>query len=767
MNHRHLAPIWLRSQASAAKVLCLMLAVLCAARVSPAQEIERIEAALIDQEPFDLITLTPEEGGESWKVFPLPFRKMPEFGPSEKLEVRLVRFPERLYEIAPKDIQKIGFYEQRIYDEAVEKMKEKDFATAFQNLSFLRKRYPNIPGLEELRQQFIFQSAIDQYGRGELRQAMSALEELKQTARDFQPSKVETALSNVANSIIEAYEKNGDLTSSKAMLARLERKYGPELPVVAKWDQKFEAMARAKGIEAEKLIAEGNFRKARAIAIDMVGIYPDSDEAKALVNKINNMHPMVRVGVMQRAGSLDPSSLVDWPSRRAGALVYESLFQFLETGSEGGDYKFALGRFQLSDDRQELVLMLNPSLSEKFNSFALAQVLLQRANPEDPEYNPSWAAIMESVAVQGRSNVLVKLRRPNVLPHALMQWSFPENEDAPWSLIGGYKPGDEDGSETSFKIRDRNGDQPVEIVELFYDDPKEAVNDLLRGDVDIIDQLYPADARRLAPDRRLRVGTYALPSTHMLIPISDHEYLANTKFRRALLYAIDRENMLKGELLGSEDSEDGQVISGPFPLGNGRNDPLAYAYDISIQPVDYNPRLARLLLVMTTQELAAKALKQKKTKPELEPIIVGCPDFEFARVAVQAMIQQWSNVGIKGEMLILPPGGISKDAKCDLLYTITTMWEPATDIERLLGGNGIAATDNPFMVQALENLRAARNWREVGRVLKDMHQLIDYHLPMLPLWQVRDRFVVRNSVEGVPDSPVSLYQNISRWQIKF
>jgi ABC-type transport system substrate-binding protein len=191
---------------------------------------------------------------------------------------------------------------------------------------------------------------------------------------------------------------------------------------------------------------------------------------------------------------------------------------------------------------------------------------------------------------------------------------------------------------------------------------------------------------------------------------------------------------------------------------------LAYAYNPDIQPTEYSPQLARLLLVMTQQELREKAKKRGEPEPSLEKLVVGCPDFEFARVAVQAMIQQWMNVGIQAEMLVLPPEEtFSQD--CDLIYVTTTMWEPATDIERLLGGNGIASTDNPFIVQALERLRASRNWREVRTAMQDLHQLVDYHLPVLPLWQITDRFAVRRYVDGLEDRPVSLYQDITAWRI--
>jgi ABC-type transport system substrate-binding protein len=548
----------------------------------------------------------------------------------------------------------------------------------------------------------------------------------------------------------------------------LKSKYGPDLKVVQDWEQKLQQLALAKKDEALALLAAKRYREARKAAVEMVGIFPDLPDGQRLIEEINKTHPMVRVGVMQRSSELDPSSLVNWPARRAGKLVFQTIFQFLETGAEGGKYGFALGTFRLSDDRQQLTLSLDPSIQASLDAFGLAQELVRRADPDDSGYDPSWAAIFKSVQANSGSQVVVTLKRPNVLPHALLQWTLPESPEVPGSLPGEYVRKLSEGVETSFALRDdteRHG-QPVEIIEIFYADPKDAVNDLLRGEIDILDQLYPADARRLASDSRLMVGSYALPSTHMLVPVSDDPFLSKDKFRRALLYATNRQAMLTGELLNSENLDDGRLVSGPFPIGSGESDPLAYAYNPDIQPTEYNPQLAKLLVVMVEQELRTAAEKSGEEMPKQKKLVVGCPDFEFARVAVQAMIQQWKIVGIEAEMLVLPADETFAQAEqCDLIYVTTTMWEPATDIERLLGGNGIAATDNPFIIQGLERLRAAKNWREVRLAMQDLHQLVDYHLPVLPLWQIADRFVASRYVEGLNDKPLSLYQEVDNWRV--
>lgn len=762
----------IRTQVLTTRFTALLLVCSLLGSLSAQTPLASHEPPLIDQQPFDLITLNAANGGASVKVFPLPLpnRQVPSNpNPQDKLRVVLVRFPEREYEVLWRDIERVELYEQRVHAEALSKLATKDFIGAFQNLSYLLKHYPQMPRLEELRQEFLLKSAADRYQAGELRQTLSALEELRATAPNYQTATVMRVLSQVADSLVTAYQKGNDLESAKLLLERLNNVYGATLPVVASWQQKLEAMAVAKKTEATELLQRKEYRLARQAATAMLAVLPEMQSARQIMEQINREHPMVRVGVMQRTAELDPTSLVNWSARRAGLLVQQPIFQFLETGSEGGRYGFALGVFRLSDDRQQLLLSLDPKLAARLNAFGLTQTMLSRSNPSHEDYDPTWAAIFKSASIPSSNQVLVQLKRPNVLPHALLQWTLPDSdsgESAEPILPGPYRFNAQDSQEASFAIRpaiEQHG-QPAEVIEVFYNDPKQAVNDLLRGELDVLDQLYPADAKRLATDPRVRVGTYALPTTHMLIPLSAHAYLANSKFRRALLYATNRHGILSGELLNSDDPNDGRLVSGPFPLGGSVNDPLAYAYNKSVQPLEYNPQLARLLLVMTQQELRETAKRTGQNVPKLEKLIIGCPDFEFARVAVQAMIQQWANVGIEAEMMVQSMEE-SFVKKCDLIYVTTTMWEPATDIQRLLGGNGIAATDNPFIVQTLESLRLARNWREVRNALQDLHQLIDYHLPVLPLWQISDRFAVRKYVEGLEDRPLSLYQNISAWRV--
>ena len=660
-----------------------------------------------------------------------------------------------------------------IYDEAMKKVGEKDFVAAFMNLSFLMRNYPNTANLEKLRRDFLFQSAALMFAESKSDfnryfQTLSTLEELRASAPEFEERSVINGLSRVSDALMRYYQGKGDLGSAKKLLERLEAQYGTTLPSVTTWKNEFLQLAEARKQEATELMDAGKFREARKAALDMMSIASTVQGGAELLTEIRRRHPMVRVGVMQRSGELDPASLFSWSARRAGTLVYRPVVKFIETGSEGGRYEFAMGRMKLSEDHQQLTLMVDPKMPSGIDAFQLTQILSGRATPESKDYDASWAAIVRSLATPSPTQILVQLQRPHVLPQALIQFSLPDTAQAPSPLPGDYRLNVVDEEETSFTLRtpSTTSEQPVEIIEVFYEDSRSALNDLLRGEIDALDQLFPGDAHRYGKSNQLKIGSYALPSVHMLLPVSDNAYLARDKFRRALMYAANRTEILKGELLNSDDPLDGRVISGPFPIGLGRNDPLSYAYDPSIEPMRYDAPLAKLLLAMVDTEISAQSARFKVPVPEKTPLRLGVPNFELARVAAQALIQQWSLVGVKAEMVNLPEGrALDSQVPCDLVYVIATMSEPAIDIERLLGGNGPGSSDDAFIVQALTRLRQARSWREVRTALQDLHRLVDYHLPLMPLWQVTDRFAYSPQLQGLNSGAVALYQDIRSWRL--
>ena len=762
-------------------LLCNLILLLVSRTASAQQDKLLVDAGIVgsildEQTPFDIITLKQEAGGRSVRVNTIDFpdRKIP-VAPKEtdRFKVTFPVFPDRIYEIAWRDIETIYLYEQLIAQQANKLLEKKQFGEAFEHLNFLLVNYPSTPGLQKLRRDFLYQSAIDMAGQRRLPHALAVLEEFQRTfPEDKDKDKIRNAISNVSSQLVESYFTANDLSTAKAMILRLEKDYKKApLPVVEKWKGKFLEMAMGLRAKAEEAKEEGDFSKARQVAVKMLDIEPEIEGGKQFLNDLIRAYPMIRVGVFQQSKTPDPSSLADWPSFRTGQLVSRPMFELRSTGPEGGLYRFSFGSFQHSDDRTELDLIVqNPGKDGAPDSLAISQAILNRAYVGHSSYVPGWAAIVDSVSVFGPERLKLKMRRPHVLPQAFLQWQLPPVASTQ-PAAAYYKIKSIEPNLVRFEWADAKPPvdyQPREIQEILYSDPQKAMADLVRGEIEMIDRLFPADVRKLRNVRTVATEEYALPMVHMLVPKRPNIYLDAPEFRRALLYAINRDGILNGEILGGKPTSLSKVVSGPFPSGANDSDPIAYAYNNSIENVAYDPRSAQILILLTQAKLRAIAEKKGEKLAPIPTLKLGVPDYESARVAGEAIVQAWKLVNVPAELVVLEKmPGPKDESPADLIYISAAMWEPATDAERLFGKGGPAESNNQFIVQELGKLSVARNWREVRQGCQDLHALVAAHLPILPLWQVGETFAYRTDVSGVSKKPNGLYQDVQKWRYQF
>jgi len=733
---------------------------------------------LLQVEPYDVIYFTPAGGGGWVKTLPLPLpgRKVPS-SPSGTLTFSVVGLEAQRFGAKWADIERIDLWEDKLQREARTRIQQRDFKGAYPFLAILLRDYPAVPGLRALRNEFLFNDAARRFQAGELEPTLAMLEELRRYDPSYQPDRVLGVISGVTDRLMQRRVDDGQLDQAQQLLARLTKDYpGDQLATLKKWDSRFLEMAQARKVEAEAAVAAEDWRQARRLALDSLYLYPKIEGGRELVRQIAVRYPLIRVGVLQEATELDPTRIDNWPARRAGRLVYRTLFEMRGTGPEGGEYDFILGETEQSPDRLEFDLRLNlqkmrPPL-DRFTSQTLADLITARARPGEPHFNSPWAAILQAVSLRGPQELACLMRRPHVLPSSLLQIRIDgELLGLPTGTpTGSYEPFLREDFETRYRLIGEpvTATQPREIVELKMATSTDAVTGLLKGEIDVVDRLFPSDANQLRRSRDVVVENYPLPTVHMLVPTSDHVYLADANFRRGLLYAINREDILLGELLGNVETPGCRVISGPFPAGAELNDPLAYAYDESIPPMSYQPQLAKLLVMLTGKQLADMAEKKKEPEPELKPLRLATPDDDLSRLACEAIKTQWQLIGLEVELITLPPGQTMPDeGDADLVYVVAAVWEPVVDARRVLGPDGLARSDNQFVGLGLRDIEAANNWRDARVRLQELHRTVHYELPILPLWQVVDSFAYRREVVGVGRDIVSLYQNVERWRLNF
>ncbi len=731
---------------------------------------------------YAVITLDKANNNEKLTVMPLPFLRLPaESKRVGKLKVRLFDKRDEEYEVLWRHIEKIEYFPDFVLRETekivaraaelglADKTKEaqQQFDEAFDYFQFLLSEYPNTLRLQESLQTYLYLNALSLFKRDRIAEAFAILEELyiQNRAYEYRSGTVKSALEHVGKRLIGGYVTQEDYVAARTLMERLDKEYGDRLNVAATWRQELMGVAAGLRDKAAAHLAAKRFHEAHDTSREMMKVWPGIEGGRELVVEIARVYPLVVVGVSLPAhDEFDPASLDNTASRRAGSLLHQTLLHYTERGPEGGRYACPYGMVQQSDDRTELIFDLREGgTGGQFTGYDLSRHLLSLADPDGKHYRPSWASLMANLEMEQVNRVRVKLRRPHVLPQALLQTrlTLGNGSSSLYSVVS------QSENETRFESARGNADEPKPvIVERFHPEPRDAINALRKGKIDIIDRVLPTDAARLKEDPSFVVGTYGLPSIHVLVPNTENPFLANRTFRRALVYGINREVILHKGLLNGEKIDGCRVLTVPFPAGVTENDPSAYAYNARIRLRDYDPVVAAILLRLAEHQLATAADMKEEPAPELDELVIAHPPFELPRFVCKQIQTQLEAVEIKCSLRELPPGRVDDpNGEYDLLYLELSMREPLVDVSRIFGAGGTAPSEDPYVGLALRQLEEAENWKEIRERLHELHRLIHEEVTVIPLWQMTDYFVYHRGLRGLRDRPVFFYQDVAQWRV--
>ncbi|QDS99503.1 ABC transporter substrate-binding protein [Adhaeretor mobilis] len=776
--------------------LSVALCAIAGLTASTAGAADEVVERLIDRPAFDLITLSSGNTKLETVLLDFPNRTVPNPLPkSGTLKLYQLSQPSKEYILDWKSIAKVELYEQLVLTKAIRLTSQKEFVEAFEHFAFLHKNYADLPGLEQASQNYLIQDAAAAYERGASDEALTILAALYE--RNPQHKGLQRAAPLVSNKLIEDHLSSDNYSAARTALASV-RKTFPKLQLknLDGWQQKFEQAARTKLAVGEAAFQAKDFAKARAAVQAAYDILPGMKESADLLEKIQQAAPEVRVGVSNWGATTEFGRGLTFAEQRVDSLVRPELVQMIGFGAEGGDYSCPWGELKTNDAGLVTTLKLSPKARDySVTADALARTVLAMSNPERASYSAVVAELLEGVSLIDGSIIRIAWKRPHIRPQALLQTSTghlgQQAEESPW-----FRMSPLDSSKESSSVRyERDSpvdDGPQNIVEMLYPSDEAALNALVRGEVDALDRVPVWQLDRLERTTGVRVGTYRMPTVHVLAINFDNPLLATREFRRALCYAIDRETIVSEILLGGRRQAGFLTLSGPFPAGSSLNDPVSYAYKKELQPRPYEPRLASVLSAVARANLAklaeakrkaesASAEKKQDTekeaseseegdekpKPPPKPLILAYQNDPIAQLACQTLKLQLDGVGIPIQLKELPPLYSRSELESigyDLLYTELAMQEPVVDARRLLGPEGLAGHSTAYMNLALDKLDQASNWSEASAQLKEIHEIAHYDLPVIPLWQTVNNFAYRDVLEGVGTKPVELYQNVNNWQ---
>ncbi len=129
------------------------------------------------------------------------------------------------------------------------------------------------------------------------------------------------------------------------------------------------------------------------------------------------------------------------------------------------------------------------------------------------------------------------------------------------------------------------GRPPLDEIHIKnYSDFSAMLNDFAQGNLDLVLNLTPADARRLSENRDVNITTNPGNTYTYIAWNLNNEFLKEKEIRRALSMAIDKAKILNQVFSGM-----GKISPGPLP-------PSSWAFNEALSPIEYNIAKAREIM---------------------------------------------------------------------------------------------------------------------------------------------------------------------------
>lgn len=342
--------------------------------------------------------------------------------------------------------------------------------------------------------------------------------------------------------------------------------------------------------------------------------------------------------------------------------------------------------------------------------------------------------------------------------HVIEKYSEEELLTAEWFnkpdvVNGPYKLTDYDANHYISYEANANywkGAPKIDKLNIKIVDASQILSGLQSGEIDITHHTMTAvpqeDFESIEALENVEV-VYGTPITHQSVFIQT-ENIPDAKVRQALLYAIDREQLVEQLLRGHGEVVDGFLSSAsPF-------------YNPEVTPVPYDPEKAKSLLEEAGWD-GSKTLK----------FYVDSGDGTFVNGS-QVLVAQWAAVGINVEVqtvdlaTLMTVAGTTDYDMLAVQYTYAPV-DPYPDAGWLLGGEGSwTGYGNDTINEALAATQTTSDVETIRGEYTTVDTIVQEDVPMFSAYVLSAQGAVNKRLTGARPSAYGFFNEVQNWDIQ-
>lgn len=342
--------------------------------------------------------------------------------------------------------------------------------------------------------------------------------------------------------------------------------------------------------------------------------------------------------------------------------------------------------------------------------------------------------------------------------HVIERYSEEELLTAEWFnkpdvVNGPYKLTDYDANHYISYEANANywkGAPKIDKLNIKIVDASQILSGLQSGEIDITHHTMTAvpqeDFESIEALENVEV-VYGTPITHQSVFIQT-ENIPDAKVRQALLYAIDREQLVEQLLRGHGEVVDGFLSSAsPF-------------YNPEVTPVPYDPEKAKSLLEEAGWD-GSKTLK----------FYVDSGDGTFVNGS-QVLVAQWAAVGINVEVqtvdlaTLMTVAGTTDYDMLAVQYTYAPV-DPYPDAGWLLGGEGSwTGYGNDTINEALAATQTTSDVETIRGEYTTVDTIVQEDVPMFSAYVLSAQGAVNKRLTGARPSAYGFFNEVQNWDIQ-